>query len=136
MKKTTILIVDDHAVVRMGLSAIINLERDLVVCGEAESGESAVLLAEEDRRLRLGDADEGGLAKIFVTVLRVDQRDALRHGGGGDFLASAEILQEFDWVVKQSGTLGQGGQRLENRGLGLALQRGRHGLQTTVVRQT
>ena len=49
MKKTSILLVDDHAVVRMGLSAIINLEADLKVCGEAENGEAAVRLAAELR---------------------------------------------------------------------------------------
>ena len=47
MKKTSILLVDDHAVVRMGLTAIINLEADLKVCGEAENGETAVRLATE-----------------------------------------------------------------------------------------
>lgn len=47
MKKTSILLVDDHAVVRMGLSAIINLQADLKVCGEAENGETAVRLAAE-----------------------------------------------------------------------------------------
>ena len=47
MKKTRILLVDDHAVVRMGLSAIINLQADLKVCGEAENGEAAVRLAAE-----------------------------------------------------------------------------------------
>ena len=47
MKKTRILLVDDHAVVRMGLSAIINLQADLKVCGEAENGETAVRLAAE-----------------------------------------------------------------------------------------
>ncbi len=47
MKKTRILLVDDHAVVRMGLTAIINLEADLKVCGEAENGEAAVRLAAE-----------------------------------------------------------------------------------------
>ena len=47
MKKTSILLVDDHAVVRMGLTAIINLQADLKVCGEAENGEAAVRLATE-----------------------------------------------------------------------------------------
>lgn len=47
MKKTRILLVDDHAVVRMGLSAIINLQADLKVCGETENGEAAVRLAAE-----------------------------------------------------------------------------------------
>ena len=47
MKKTRVMIVDDHSVVRMGLTAIINLEKDLVVCGEAENGAEAVLRARE-----------------------------------------------------------------------------------------
>lgn len=45
MKKIRVMIVDDHSVVRVGLSAIINLERDMAVCGEAESGTDAVELA-------------------------------------------------------------------------------------------
>ena len=44
MRKTQILLVDDHSVVRMGLAAIINLEPDLHVCGEAKNGEEAVKL--------------------------------------------------------------------------------------------
>ena len=49
MKKTSVLLVDDHSVVRMGLVAIINIEKDLKVCGEAESGAEAVKLAREIR---------------------------------------------------------------------------------------
>ena len=45
MKKTSVMIVDDHAVVRMGLSAIINLEKEFFVCGEAENGQEAVKIA-------------------------------------------------------------------------------------------
>jgi len=45
MKTTTVMLVDDHSVVRMGLSAIINLEKDLNVCGEAENGPDAIALA-------------------------------------------------------------------------------------------
>ena len=41
MKKIRVMIVDDHSVVRMGLTAILNLEKDLVVCGAAESGAEA-----------------------------------------------------------------------------------------------
>jgi len=47
MKKTTVMIVDDHSVVRIGLAMIINLESDLTVCAEAESGKEAVRLAGE-----------------------------------------------------------------------------------------
>lgn len=45
--KTTILIADDHLVVRMGLATIIGLEKDLIVAGEAKDGAEAVRLAGE-----------------------------------------------------------------------------------------
>lgn len=37
-----VFIVDDHAVVREGLSKLINQEADMHVCGEAEDGPSAM----------------------------------------------------------------------------------------------
>src|ERR1051325_2192969 len=40
--KSRILIVDDHAVLRAGLRAIIETTEDLTVCGEAENGEQAL----------------------------------------------------------------------------------------------
>lgn len=45
MKQTRILIADDHSIVRMGISALLQYERDLSVVGEAEDGEEAVGLA-------------------------------------------------------------------------------------------
>jgi len=42
MSKTRILIVDDHALVRMGLAALLDCQDDLCVVGEAEDGESAL----------------------------------------------------------------------------------------------
>jgi len=41
-KKTRVLIVDDHPVVRDGLATIINHEQDLTVCGEAEDAYQAM----------------------------------------------------------------------------------------------
>lgn len=41
----TVLIVDDHAVVRRGIRALLEAEDDCVVVGEASSGGEAVLLA-------------------------------------------------------------------------------------------
>lgn len=43
----TILIVDDHAIVRQGLRALFALQPDCQVVGEADSGEAAVHLATE-----------------------------------------------------------------------------------------
>jgi len=41
-KKNRVLIVDDHPVFRHGISALINAEEDLIVCGEASSSPSAL----------------------------------------------------------------------------------------------
>ena len=45
MKKTRILLADDHMLMRMGLSALITSEKDMEVVGEAENGLQAVELA-------------------------------------------------------------------------------------------
>ena len=45
MKKIAVLLVDDHAVVRQGLRALLEAERDITVVGEAENGREAVALA-------------------------------------------------------------------------------------------
>ena len=39
--KLKLMLVDDHYLVRMGLSSIMALEPDVVVCAEASSGEQA-----------------------------------------------------------------------------------------------
>ena len=44
MRRLGVLLCDDHFVVRMGLKALIEFEPDLVVVGEAASGEEAVRL--------------------------------------------------------------------------------------------
>lgn len=43
----SILIVDDHAVVRQGIRTFLSLQEDIEICGEADSGESAVTLASQ-----------------------------------------------------------------------------------------
>ena len=40
--KRTVLIVDDHPIVRQGLAQLINQEQDLVVCGQAEDAHEAI----------------------------------------------------------------------------------------------
>lgn len=49
MKNIRILVVDDHAVVRMGLISLLETESDITVVGEASDGEEAVAKA---RKLR------------------------------------------------------------------------------------
>jgi DNA-binding NarL/FixJ family response regulator len=45
MSNITILLAEDHQIVREGLRALLNLETDLQVVGEAENGRQAVALA-------------------------------------------------------------------------------------------
>jgi DNA-binding NarL/FixJ family response regulator len=40
--KTRVFLVDDHPIVRRGFQLVLGLERDLVLCGEAESGSVAL----------------------------------------------------------------------------------------------
>ena len=40
--KLKILIVDDHAIVRDGLAAILRFQKDMTVVGEADDGQSAI----------------------------------------------------------------------------------------------
>ena len=42
VKKKTVLIVDDHPLLRQGLALLINREHDLTVCGEAEEAQAAM----------------------------------------------------------------------------------------------
>lgn len=62
---TTVMLVDDHPVVRTGLRAVIEAHDSVVVVGEASTGEEAISLAQELLPdvalcdLRLGDGIDG-----------------------------------------------------------------------------
>ena len=47
MKRITVLLADDHEVVREGLQMLLSLEDDIEVVGEAKTGREAVLLAKK-----------------------------------------------------------------------------------------
>ncbi|MGE5460131.1 MAG: response regulator transcription factor, partial [Solirubrobacterales bacterium] len=47
MGEIRVLIVDDHPVTREGLHAALDLANDVVIVGEADSGESAIVKAGE-----------------------------------------------------------------------------------------
>jgi DNA-binding NarL/FixJ family response regulator len=49
MRKTRVLIVDDHAIVREGLRQLLSNQRDIVVVGEAKDGPEALRKVEELR---------------------------------------------------------------------------------------
>jgi len=45
--KFSVLVVDDHPIMRMGIAAIINAQKDMKVCGQAGTGEEAVRLFQD-----------------------------------------------------------------------------------------
>ena len=47
MKKIKIMLVDDHAIVRMGLASILGTKQDLEIVGEADDGETAIRKAQQ-----------------------------------------------------------------------------------------
>jgi len=48
---TTVLLVDDHPLVRAGLATLIGTTDDLVIVGEAAGGEQAVTMAATSSRM-------------------------------------------------------------------------------------
>src|SRR6185295_12385119 len=49
MKKITVLLADDHTIVREGFRSILKAETDIAVIGEAQNGRQAVTLAKKLR---------------------------------------------------------------------------------------
>ncbi|QKG19165.1 response regulator [Actinomadura verrucosospora] len=70
--RTTILLVDDHALVREGLREILETQEDLHVVGEAEDSATSVALAEQTQPdIVLLDVEiPGGKAKNTVSQIR------------------------------------------------------------------
>ncbi|MGO3661565.1 response regulator [Microbacterium gubbeenense] len=72
---TTVLLVDDHPVVRSGLRAVLDSAPELSVIGEAATGEEAIALASHLRPdvvlcdLRLGDGIDGIQATSAIRAL-------------------------------------------------------------------
>jgi len=104
-----LLLVDDHLVVRMGLAAVLGLEPDFVVAGEAEDAESAVaqfhLLApdvtlldlrmpgasglEALRRIR-AESREARVIMLTTSELEEDVFQAIEAGAAGYLLKTAQ----------------------------------------------
>jgi two-component system response regulator NreC len=68
METTTVLLVDDHAMFRSGLRALLDLEPGLQVVGEAGTGEEAIVLAERlAPRVVLMDLTMPGMGGLEAT---------------------------------------------------------------------
>jgi DNA-binding NarL/FixJ family response regulator len=68
MERIRVLLVDDHAVVRAGLAALLEAEPDLEVVGTASTGEEAVTLAEiGDPQVVVMDLSMPGMGGLEAT---------------------------------------------------------------------
>jgi DNA-binding NarL/FixJ family response regulator len=118
-QKNRIFIVDDHPIVRKGLTQLINQEPELVVCGEAENAETALeLLKKVKPDLAIVDISLRGIDGIELTklirarfenipVLVVSMHDeslfaerALRAGARGYIMKQEAIVKMMEAIHK------------------------------------
>lgn len=79
MTSIRVLIVDDHPMVRKGLRIGLEIWDELVVVGEADSGEQAVQLAKElNPHVVLMDLDMPGMDGIEATRIVREQMPGIR----------------------------------------------------------
>ncbi|MBI2839346.1 MAG: response regulator transcription factor [Acidobacteria bacterium] len=116
-RRIRILIADDHPVVRQGLAAVIDREPDMVVVGQAKTGEQAVALYEElrpditlmDLRLpAMGGVEatvsiraKSPVARIIVLTSFEGDEDiyrALRAGAQGYLLKGMPLEEVFEAI--------------------------------------
>src|SRR5690242_17677448 len=69
LSQTRILIIDDHPLVRLSLKGVIERERDLMVCGEAEDREQA---------LEIVSVSKPNLAIIDLTLKNSDGMELIK----------------------------------------------------------
>lgn len=124
-RKIRVLIVDDHAMMRLGLAEAITGERDLTLVGEAANGAQALQLYREHRPdvvtmdFQMPDADgaqttarlrsEFPDARVVVLSVFEGEEDiwrAVQAGASGYVLKSAEVEDVLDAVrhVMEGGT--------------------------------
>jgi len=122
-EKTRVLVVDDHPLLRDGLVRLIEGEKDLCLCGEAESAATTILAVDDDPPpdlvildLMLGHADGLELVKQIrmlrpgLPVLVISMHDeavyaerALRAGAAGFIMkkeAQGEVLAALRAVLR------------------------------------
>lgn len=119
VRKARILLVEDHAMVRFGLTQLINQQADLMVCGEAESAAEALdCAAAQQPDLAIVDItlkDSNGLELIknftaqFPTlpVLVVSMHDEslnaeqALHAGAKGYIMKEEAIEKVLIAVRQ-----------------------------------
>ncbi len=124
MKKITLILADDHRLVRDGIKSLLNNETDIIVLAEAENGVQAVELAEQHKPtvmlLDISMPQLGGLEAIKAIksrspetrVLMLSMHEepeyiikSLKNGASGYLLKSVER----DELLKAIRTVASGG---------------------------
>jgi two-component system, NarL family, response regulator DegU len=96
------LLVDDHAIVREGLRRVLSQAEDLMVVGEAASGESAIeMVARRRPDVVLMDARMSGMGGIVAT-----QRVLTSHPGLRVIMFTAHAEQDLLWEALDAGAQG------------------------------
>ena len=120
--KISVLIADDHAIVRAGLRALIKAEPDLELVGEAMGGCEALELTEQDKPdvlvldLSMPDLDgiavtrklkeQGSATSILILTVHEDEallREAIKTGASGYIIkhaAEAELIAAIHAVKR------------------------------------
>jgi DNA-binding NarL/FixJ family response regulator len=117
--KKKIFIIDDHAVMREGLGALINQSADLQVCGEAASAEEALeFVASAAPDLTVVDLSlpgEGGLELIktlksrhpSMPILVLSMHDEMIYGerairaGAGGYIMKQQAMREVESAIRR-----------------------------------
>lgn len=86
-ERIRVLIADDHSLVRHGLAAIINMEEDTAVVGEAGDGEEAIVLWRELRP---------DVVLMDLRMPKVEGVEAIKRIRGEDPHAGIIVLTTFD----------------------------------------
>ena len=108
MKKTTVAIADDHAIVRTNVRALIEDEPDLVVVGEASSGLEAIRLVDKLRPdVLVLDMILGDITGIEVTChvkKEVPKTSVIIYSmyGQEDYILGARQAGAKSYVLKKS----------------------------------
>ena len=121
--KTRVLIVDDHRGFRDGLKAVINLQTDMEVVGEAENGEKAVAMTREllpdiilmDVKMPVMDGAEAtsrilaempGMKILALSIYADDgfMANMMRAGALGYLLKGCDSEELFDTIRRTAGS--------------------------------